>query len=198
MKILIATGNLNKVREIKALLTALDIEVLTLKDFPSLVMPEETGKTFKENAILKAKSACAQSGLITLADDSGLEVDALGGAPGVYSARYAGENCSYTDNNKKLLTALKNIPSQDRGAQFTCVMAICFPSGKIITEAGIMRGEIVKSLHGTNGFGYDPLFKPKGFSETFAELTSGKKNSISHRFLAIEKITPHLKNISAA
>jgi XTP/dITP diphosphohydrolase len=194
-KILIATANLNKAKEIINILPPLDIEFLTLKDFPAIVMPAETGKTLEGNAILKSKSASKQSGLITLADDSGLEVDFLGGVPGVYSARYAGTHCSYADNNRKLLTELKNVPPEKRTAQFICVMAVSFPNGKTITEKGILKGHIITESRGTNGFGYDPLFVPEGSNKTLAELSAAEKNQISHRFLAVQKIIPHLKKI---
>jgi XTP/dITP diphosphohydrolase len=196
MKLLIATGNLHKAREITCIIPPLNIEYLTLKDFPSIEMPAETGKTFEENAVLKAKSACRQSGVISLADDSGLEVGCLGGAPGVYSARYAGEHCSYADNNRKLLKELENVPLSKRQARFVCVTTLCFPDGKIITEKGILSGRIVLASRGKNGFGYDPVFEPEGSAKTLAELTPEEKNSISHRSRAIKKIIPHLKKLS--
>ncbi|HUT86346.1 MAG TPA: RdgB/HAM1 family non-canonical purine NTP pyrophosphatase [Elusimicrobiales bacterium] len=193
MKLLIATGNSNKAGEIIKILPDLNVTYLTLRDFPDVKIPEETGKTLQENAILKAQSACKQSRIASLADDSGLEVDFLNNAPGVYSARYAGENCSYLDNNKKLLQELKNVPLPERGAQFVCVTVVYFPDGKMIMEKGILRGKIVLKPRGINGFGYDPLFQPNGLSKTLAELTAEEKNSISHRFLAVKKIIPALK-----
>lgn len=216
-KLLIATGNLNKAREIIKILPQAGIWYLTLKDFPAIKMPAETGKTFRENAVLKARSACRQSGLTALADDSGLMVDYLSGAPGIYSARYAclpanvsqpgispgsrglsasfpeGGNCTYADNNRKLLAELKNIPLEKRTARFICVTALAFPDGKIITERGVLKGHIVLEERGKNGFGYDPLFVPDGLNKTLAELAPEQKNRISHRFLAVKKIIFHLK-----
>lgn len=192
-KLLIATGNLNKAREIIEILAQRGIQYLTLNDFPEIKMPAETGKSFEENAVSKAKFTSRCIRLPTLADDSGLMVDYLGGAPGVYSARYAGNGCSHGDNNKKLLRALKNVPLGKRTAQFVCVMALALPGGKVITETGILRGHIVSDERGKNGFGYDPIFMPQGLDKTLAELSPEEKNRISHRFLAIQKIIPYLK-----
>jgi XTP/dITP diphosphohydrolase len=185
MKLVIATRNAHKLEEIQEIFDFQGLEVLSAFDFPEVPDVVEDGDTLEANAIKKAVEVAEATGCWSLADDSGLEVAALDGAPGVYSARYAGEQCSYTDNNDKLLRELAD--QDDRSAQFRTVLALSDPEGNVQTLEGACPGEIIEDLRGTNGFGYDPLFIPKGYSETFAELDSSIKNKISHRARALQK-----------
>lgn len=191
MDILVATGNPHKAYEIRAILAPLGVRVLSLEDVAHahLVEPEETGETFEENARLKAIGYASQTGMNCLADDSGLEVDALGGRPGVYSARYAGIGSTRDErdraNNDRLLAELQHVPFDQRTARFVCRMCLASPEGEIIAEsAGYFPGYIgvpPDVPRGTNGFGYDPLFLLPDVAKTSAELTSAEKNTRSHR-----------------
>ena len=184
MRLLVATRNRHKLEEIRQIFALPGLELLAADDVPGL--PEEVvedAETFEGNALKKARELCAASGLWTLADDSGLEVAALGNAPGVYSARYAGEPCSYPANNAKLLRELKGVA--DRRARFRCAIALCAPDGREWTVEGRCAGHIIGEERGANGFGYDPLFVPDGYGQTFAELDGGVKNRISHRGIAL-------------
>lgn len=194
--LIIATKNKNKIKEINALLGEMPINILSLED-GNWQIPEitEDGKTFKENAAKKAKTIAQITGKLTLADDSGLIVDALGGQPGVYSARFAGENATDRENNLKLLQLIKDIQPDRRGAQFICVIAIASPEGKEDIVEGICRGDIGYLEEGGGGFGYDPIFIPTGYSKTFAELSMSVKNKISHRGRALEKAKLVLERI---
>ncbi|MEN7974004.1 MAG: XTP/dITP diphosphatase, partial [Verrucomicrobiota bacterium] len=185
MKLVIATRNAHKLEEIRAIFDFQGLEVLSAFDFPDIPDVVEDGDTLEANAIKKAVEIAAATGCWAMADDSGLEVDALDGAPGVYSARYAGEECSYEANNEKLLRELAD--KDDRSARFRTVAALSDPGGSVQTVAGECPGVIIEELRGTNGFGYDPLFVPDGYSETFAELDSSVKNRISHRARALQK-----------
>ena len=204
MKLVIATRNAHKLEEIHSIFDfSLDdaqggqpLEVLSAFDFPDVPDVVEDGETLEANAIKKAVEVAKATGYWALADDSGLEVDALDGAPGVYSARYAGEHCSYDDNNKKLLDELKNAP--DRSARFCTVMALSDPDGHVETVFGECHGVIIDALRGINGFGYDPLFLPDGYTDTFAELSSDVKNRISHRANALQKAKDAWADILAA
>jgi XTP/dITP diphosphohydrolase len=195
MKIVLATNNKHKIKEIKDILFDPKLEILTLNDFPDFPKIEETGKTLEENAILKAKAIYRVASLttsqltklISLADDSGLEVDALDGAPGVFSSRFAGEHCSYKDNNVKLLSLMENIPWEKRGATFVCVVAIAKDLENIKTVRGEVRGIIAHEEKGENGFGYDPVFYLPELGKTFAQLPFKEKNKRSHRALAFRK-----------
>lgn len=197
-ELLVATRNKGKVKEIEHLLTGLPIALRSLNDFPDIIEPEETGLTFAENAALKAKSYALQTGLWALADDSGLEVAALNGAPGIYSARYGGENTGYAEKIKKLLNELDGDPNNDRTARFVCVMTIADENGEIkhLTE-GVCNGTIAFEPFGQNGFGYDPIFIPDGFKETFGELSNQIKQEISHRARASRKIIEYLRGFIA-
>lgn len=199
IELVIATRNKHKIKEIKKLLEGMPIEVISLLDgnwdIPEVV---EDGSSFKENATKKAQAVCKATGKYTLADDSGLEVDALGGQPGIYSARFSGENASDRDNNVKLLTMIKDIPADRRGAQFRCAAAIASPDGKIDVVEGICRGEIGLTEEGGQGFGYDPIFIPVGYNMTFAELSMDVKNKISHRGRALEKAKLFLERLISA
>jgi XTP/dITP diphosphohydrolase len=190
--LLVATGNAGKIRELEEFLADLPFILRGLREFPNVSEVEETGATFTENAVLKAKGYAVQTELWTLADDSGLEVEALGGAPGVFSARYAGENSNDEEKIAKLLDELgENI---ERRARFVCVMAIADQTGdiKYISE-GICDGRIALNPSGTKGFGYDPIFIPDGFEQTFGELSGVVKQKISHRARAMEKIIQYLR-----
>ncbi len=184
MKLLVATRNKHKLDEIRQIFALPGLELLAADEVPGL--PEdvvEDAETFEGNALKKARELCAASGLWTLADDSGLEVVALDNAPGVYSARYAGEPCSYPANNAKLLRELAGVA--DRGARFRCVIALCAPDGREWTVDGGCEGRIIEETRGAHGFGYDPLFVPDGYEKTFAELDGATKNRISHRGRAL-------------
>ncbi len=196
MKLLLATRNKGKIAEIKEILADFqEIELLSLADFPDLPKIEETGTTFKENAILKAKTIAKLTGHLTLADDSGLTVEYLNGAPGVYSARYAGENATDAENNTKLLKALEGVPWEKRKAAFVCVIALCSPQGECHTCEGRCEGIIALEPKGSYGFGYDPLFYVPAYGKTMAELGSEIKNQISHRAMALKALKPLLKKI---
>jgi len=185
MKLLLATRNVNKVREIKEIFTSASIELVSADDVPGLPKDvEEDADTFEGNAVKKARTLCAASGLWTLADDSGLEVKALGNEPGVHSARYAGEPTNTPANNAKLLRNLQGVT--DRAARFRCAIALCAPDGREWTVEGSCPGRIIDAPRGTTGFGYDPLFVPDGYDQTFAELGSEIKNRISHRARALQ------------
>lgn len=187
MKIVVATGNQGKLKEIRRLLEGRSIEVLGLADFADLPEVIEDGATFAENAEKKARTIAAATGLTTLADDSGLTVAALDGAPGVYSARYAGEGATDADNNQKLLTDLQGVPVGQRQAAFVCAMVLCTAAG-VQHFSGRLEGEILESARGTGGFGYDPLFWIEEKSRTLAELSVDVKNVISHRGQALRAL----------
>ena len=185
MKLVIATRNKHKLKEIRAIFLQPDIELVCALDYPDAPDVVEDGDTFEANAIKKAVALAKVTGLWSLADDSGLEVDALNGAPGIFSARYAGEPISYSANNRKLLKELEKV--SNRRARFRCVIALSSPGGRAKTLDGRCEGVIACEERGRQGFGYDPLFVPDGFSRTFAELDPETKNSISHRGRALKK-----------
>jgi XTP/dITP diphosphohydrolase len=187
MKIVLATNNKHKIEEIKNILSDPKLEILSLNDFKNFPKIEETGKTLEDNAILKARAIYKFSKLISLADDSGLEVDALDGAPGVLSSRFAGEHCSYKDNNIKLLSLMENIPWEKRGATFVCMVAIAKDVDDIRIVRGEVRGIITTEEKGKGGFGYDPLFYLPELDKTFAQLSFEEKNKRSHRAKAFRK-----------
>jgi XTP/dITP diphosphohydrolase len=187
IKIVLATNNPHKVREISFMLRSLPLEVLSMNDFNDFPDVEETGKTLEENAVLKAKAVFKATGLPSMADDSGLEVPFLGNRPGVSSARYAGPQCSFEDNNKKLLGELEGVPEKDRDAVFRCVIAVCFAEDDVEVVQGKVSGKITTEIRGRQGFGYDPAFYLPYFKKTFAEMPPEEKNKISHRAIALEK-----------
>ena len=190
-KLVLATHNLHKKMEMNSILSSLGILIVGLDQFPQIGDIEETGSTLLENAFIKAKTVYEFTGLPSLADDTGLEVDSLGGAPGVYSARYAGENPTYQENCSKLLLNLKGYPKQKRIASFKTVIA--FADGKIEhSTEGVVKGLIVEEHRGSDGFGYDPIFQPESQNLTYAEMDADKKNRISHRFKALDKIKEFL------
>ncbi|MFN3505546.1 MAG: XTP/dITP diphosphatase [Caldimicrobium sp.] len=188
--LLIATTNPGKIREISESLSDLNFEIKSLKDFPEITPPEETGLTFFQNALLKAKYYAEKTGFMTLADDSGLEVEALGGKPGIYSSRFAGEKATDEDNIKKLLALMKEIPEEKRTARFVCAIVCYHPSGQYIYAEGIWEGKIAFTPRGNLGFGYDPIFLVKEFNyeKTAAELPLEIKNKLSHRGKAISEL----------
>jgi XTP/dITP diphosphohydrolase len=185
MKLLLATANKHKLREIRSIFQSADLEFATPEDFDSLPEVVEDRDTFEGNAVKKACELAAASGLTAMADDSGLEVDALGGAPGVYSARYSGVHGDDRANNAKLLMEMTGI--EERTARFRCVIALAQPTGEVDTVAGVCNGVIAHAATGENGFGYDPVFIPAGYEQTFAELGPEIKNSISHRARALQE-----------
>lgn len=196
-KIVIASQNQGKISEFTELLNPLQVEVLSLKDFPEISDIPETGSTFEENALLKAREVAKKTGLLSLADDSGLEVDYLGGKPGIYSARFAGEPKSDARNNAKLLKLLTGVPWEKRTAQFKCVIAIALPAGKELCFTGSCQGIILENPQGEGGFGYDPLFYVEKEGQTFAQLNSDIKNEISHRGQGVKKAMNFLKGYFA-
>ena len=188
MKLIFATGNQHKLMEVKKIMPS-HIELLSLKDIDFTEDIEETGNTLEENALLKAKTIYNKTGIACMADDSGLLVDALNGEPGVYSARYAGPEKNDENNTQKLLKELH--ASSDRSAHFKTVIALVVP-GKEILFDGKIEGQIITEKRGTNGFGYDPVFVPNGYQQTFAELSLDEKSKISHRALAVKKLIEYL------
>jgi XTP/dITP diphosphohydrolase len=183
-KLVLATRNKHKILEIKTILHDLPLEILTLNDFPDVPLLREDGATFQENSLQKARAVFQHTKFPALADDSGLEVFYLNGRPGVISARYAGADASDEKNNEKLLGQMRGVAPRRRKAQFRAVLTLLDETGAEVTE-GICPGTLAESPRGTNGFGYDPIFVPDGFSRTYAELTAEEKNQISHRARAL-------------
>lgn len=193
-KLLLATRNQGKVIEFQRILEAIapnQIELISLDSFPDLGDVEETGETFEENALLKARQMSKATGLPAIADDSGLCIDALDGAPGIFSARWSGQHGNDQANNEKVLEQLKDHSADQRGAHFTCVAALALPDGRTHTEEGLFEGQILNSPMGENGFGYDPIFKPAGFEISSAQMSAEQKDSLSHRGKALRAIAPH-------
>lgn len=196
MQLVLATHNLHKIREFREMLKPLKgFDILSLSNFPHYNLPEETGTTFEENAVLKAVDAAKALNLWVLADDSGLVVPALNGAPGVYSARYAGEDATDSENRQKLLEAMTKLSGEHRYAYFECVLALAGPDGVKKCVSGKVEGMIAPLEKGRNGFGYDPLFIKHDYDKTFAELTEDIKNKISHRRKALERLLPVLEGL---
>jgi len=196
MRLLLATRNRHKVGEISRLLKGLPVEVATLEEFPKVPEVVEDGATLEENAAKKATVCARGSGLWSLADDTGLEVEALGGEPGVYSARYAGPNCDFEANNRKLLEKLRDLPQSKRRAVFRCVMALASPDGATTLEEGRLEGRIIDAPRGSGGFGYDPVFLVEARGKTLAELSADEKNDVSHRGAALRRIRSRIERIS--
>ena len=193
-RLLVATGNEGKLREFRAFLHELPVEVVGLEAFANVTEVEETGSTFAENAELKARQYAVQTGHVTLADDSGLEVEALGSRPGVLSARYGGVDTSFSDKIFTLLADIAKTADTRRRASFVCAIAIADETGAIVhTATGKCSGVIAARPRGTGGFGYDPVFIPDGFTQTFGELNDAVKAKISHRALAFRQIMPFLR-----
>ena len=191
MKVVIATHNKDKLKELKKGLSSLSIDLMDLSSFSNIGEIVEDGDTLRENALIKAKAVYDSTGIPAIADDTGLEVDALGGKPGVYTARFAGENCSYIDNVNKMLKVMKKIKKSERGAIFKTVMAFYDGKQELFSE-GVVKGIIAEEKKGLGGFGYDPIFYVVEEDKTFAEMTIEKKNIISHRGMAIKNLMPVL------
>ena len=197
-RIVLATNNPKKLSELRRIVesSGLPVAVSGLRDFPGYPEPEETERTFEGNAFLKAAAAARETGLVAVADDSGLAVDELNGMPGVRSSRWAGPACDDDDNNALLLAQLDGVPSSRRGARFVCALAMVSPDGERRVWHGTMQGHIAEAPTGENGFGYDPLFVPAGLNVSSAELTSEEKDSISHRGNAVRAFVDYLTELS--
>ena len=191
IKLVLATHNLHKQKEMNSILSSLKIHIVGLDEFPKIGDIEETGTTLIENAFIKARTVHKLTGLASIADDTGLEVDALNGAPGVYSARYAGENPTYEENCEKLLYSLRNFRGEKRIAKFRTVVAFVDRGKEHYTE-GIVKGLIANEYIGEDGFGYDPIFMPDSLGLTYAQMNPIQKNSMSHRFKALKKMKTFL------
>jgi len=190
-KLLLSTNNKDKIKELQEILNDMNISLVSLGDISNIDI-EETGTTLKENALIKARAAFKETGLPSVADDTGLEVDFLDGAPGVYSARFAGEKATYDDNNKKLLKLLKDVDKEKRSARFRCVAAFVDDNTEFAVE-GVCEGLILDKMVGGRGFGYDPIFFVKEVGKTFAEMTREEKNRISHRGRAFRKMADEIR-----
>ena len=193
MKIVIATHNQDKLKEIQREINGFKWKVVSLNVFPEILEIVEDGKTLVENALIKAREVFEKTGLPTISDDTGLEVDALDGAPGVYTARYAGEDCSYEDNVNKMLKDMHKVPMPNRTAMFKTVMVFKDENEELIVE-GVVKGIISRETRGEDGFGYDPIFYVPENNKTFAEMTMSEKNKISHRGNAIRNLINELKS----
>jgi XTP/dITP diphosphohydrolase len=196
LTLVLATRNEDKIREIRRVLGGTGYEIRTLSEVDGLHDIEEDGATIRDNAIKKAQVVAEHTGLMALADDTGLEVDALDGAPGVFSSRFAGQNVSYSDNNRKLLADLNGVPRDKRTARFRCVVAVA-DSTEIYTVEGVCEGVILETTRGEGGFGYDPVFLVPEEGRTFAEMDVDHKNRISHRGLALRKARALLQELAA-
>lgn len=192
-RIVFATGNAGKMKEIREILADLELEVVSMKEIGIDMPIEENGSTFEDNALIKARAVSRQCGEIVLADDSGLEVDYLNGEPGIYSARYMGEDTPYSIKNAAIISRLEGIPDEERTARFVCAIAAVFPDGQEMVTSGEIQGRIDYEEKGNNGFGYDPIFYVPEFGKTTAELTDQEKNSISHRGRALRKMKEKLR-----
>ena len=192
-RIIFATGNPGKIREIREILADFGVEVVSMNDAGIQLEIAEDGKTFAENALIKARTVCDASGEITMSDDSGLVVDALDGEPGIYSARWLGETTSYDVKNAEILHRLEGVPEEQRSARFVCAVACVFPDGTELTSEGVFEGRIGYESKGENGFGYDPIFYVPSEGRYSAELSPEEKNSMSHRGQALRKMKEQLR-----
>lgn len=192
-KIVFATGNEGKMREIRKILGDMDVEILSMKEAGIHADIVEDGRTFEENAVIKAKAVAAQTDAIVLADDSGLEIDYLNKEPGIYSARYMGEDTPYAVKNQNLIERLAGVPDENRTARFVCAIAAVMPDGEVITTHGVIEGRIGYEEKGSNGFGYDPIFYVPEYGCSTAQLSEEQKNQISHRGKALEAMKLELK-----
>ena len=193
--IIFATGNQEKMKEIRMILADIGIPILSMKEAGITADIVENGKTFEENAIIKAKTILELTGDMALADDSGLEIDYLNGEPGIYSARYMGEDTSYDIKNRSLIERLEGVPTEKRTARFVCSIACALPDGRILTSRGTMGGHIGYEIKGGNGFGYDPIFYLPEFGCTSAELSPEQKNEVSHRGKALREMRRKLEEL---
>jgi XTP/dITP diphosphohydrolase len=197
MKILLATHNRNKIKELNEALKDSGNEILSLDDFPDLPDVIEDGDTLEHNSLKKAREIFEHTGITTLADDTGLEVEFLNGEPGVYAARWAGEGCTYKDNCDKMIRELKGVPAEKRQAVFRCVITL-YGNGILKVTVGELKGRIIEESVGTDGFGYDPVFMPDGYDITLAEMPLSEKNKISHRGLAVKKMAEIINEMKKA
>lgn len=197
LNLVVATRNKKKLSEIRTLLAELDFKVLSIEDFPNVPDVIEDGQTFEENAKKKAIEITQATGYLTLADDSGLEIDYLDGQPGVYSARFAGKNATDEDRNNKVLELMRDVPTEARKARFRCAIAIARPDGYLKVVNGKCEGEIAFEARGNEGFGYDPIFIVTKYGKTYAELGMEIKNQISHRVLALKKAKDLLQSVNS-
>lgn len=195
MRIIFATGNEGKMREIRMIMSDLGMEILSMKEAGISADIEENGTTFEENAVIKAKAIAALCQDIVLADDSGLEIDALNKEPGVYSARYLGEDTSYHVKNNNLIQRLEGVPEEERTARFVCAIAAAMPDGSVLQTKAAMEGRIGYEERGENGFGYDPIFVLPEYKKTTAELSAEEKNQLSHRGKALRLMKEKLKEV---
>jgi len=193
-KVIFATSNEGKMKEIREIMKDMDIEMFSLKDAGLNPDIDENGKTFEENAIIKARQVMELTGEIVMADDSGIEIDYLDKAPGVYSARFLGENTPYDIKNQYIIDKLAEAKDEERTARFVCVIACAFPDGRILTTEGTIEGYIAKKISGSNGFGYDSIFYVPEYNCTTAEMAPELKNEISHRAKALRKMKETLRN----
>ncbi|MDQ3754573.1 MAG: XTP/dITP diphosphatase [Acidobacteriota bacterium] len=194
-QLLLATHNAGKIKELTQLLQGIPVALRNLSEFPAVLEVAETGATFAENATLKARQYAEQTGMLALADDSGLEVDALGGAPGVFSARYGGTTATDAERVRRLLHELANVPPENRRARFVCVAALAAPDHAATrTFRGVCAGHIAFHPQGANGFGYDPIFIPEGYEQTFGQLPDTVKQQVSHRARALAAVRDYLVN----
>lgn len=196
-RIIFATGNAGKLREIKEILGDPELEIISMKDAGIQTEIEENGSTYEENALIKARAvaACAGAQDIVMADDSGLEIDYLNCEPGIYSARYLGEDTSYRIKNQNLIDRLAGVPDEKRTARFVCAIAAVLPDGRELTSRGIIEGRIGYEEKGTGGFGYDPIFQVPEFGKSTAELSEDEKNAVSHRGRALRAMKEELKQV---
>ncbi|MEW6244654.1 MAG: XTP/dITP diphosphatase [Bacillota bacterium] len=197
-RLVVATTNRGKVREIASLLSGTDIELLSLSDFPSLPPLAEEGNTFEDNAKSKALQAAGYTGLACIADDSGIEVDFLGGAPGVYSARFSGPGATDASNNAKLIGLLRHVPAEKRTARFRAVVVLAVPGRVVDVSEGVLEGIVLELPRGSGGFGYDPLLYIPALGKTVAELSLEEKNEISHRAQALKGLLPSIMQLLGA
>jgi XTP/dITP diphosphohydrolase len=199
-KLVLATRNSGKIIEFRRILEEIApgaVELISVDQFPDLVDVEETGSTFEENSLLKARYTSKATGLPAIADDSGLCIDALGGAPGIFSARWAGKHGDDQANLEKVLEQLKDVPEEKRGAHFLCVASLVLPDGREHVSEGRFDGSILRSAVGTNGFGYDPIFQPNGLAISSAQMSAEEKDLVSHRGKSLRLIAPHVIRLLA-
>lgn len=199
-KLVLATRNSGKIIEFRRILEEIApgaVELISVNQFPELIDVEETGSTFEENSLLKARYTSEATGLPAIADDSGLCIDALGGAPGIFSARWAGKHGNDQANLEKVLEQLKDVPEEKRGAHFLCVASLVLPDGREHVAEGRFDGSILRSAVGTNGFGYDPIFQPNGLAISSAQMSAEEKDLVSHRGKSLRSIAPHVIQLLA-
>ncbi|CAB4635995.1 unannotated protein [freshwater metagenome] len=199
-KLVLATRNSGKIIEFRRILEEIApgaVELISVNQFPELIDVEETGSTFEENSLLKARYTSEATGLPAIADDSGLCIDALGGAPGIFSARWAGKHGDDQANLEKVLEQLKDVPEEKRGAHFLCVASLVLPDGREHVAEGRFDGSILRSAVGANGFGYDPIFQPKGLAISSAQMSAEEKDLVSHRGKSLRSIAPHVIQLLA-